>query len=331
MNRSACLIFNPVAGQGDPEIELEEIRAILEPEINLDIYLTTPEVDADQLAVQAVQSGVEAIIVSGGDGTISAAAEAVINTNIPLGIISRGTANAFATALDIPTIISDACKVILQGHTRTVDVADCDNQPMVLLAGIGFEAEAIDRTNREAKNRFGMMAYILAGIQELRNLQRFDVEIETEDKIIKTSASAVTVANAAPATSFLAQGPSGIIFDDGLLDLTIVAPISKAGAIAATLHLFQTASTGNPVERDDIGYLRAKQFKITADPPQKIVVDGEIIGTTPIEIKCIPAGLKVFVPSVAEEIPTEKLAGLPNLVIETKDTTDTNSKFKIQN
>jgi YegS/Rv2252/BmrU family lipid kinase len=323
MSRSACLIFNPVAGQGNPEIELEQIRSILEPAIDLDIYLTTPEVDADQLAIEAVKRGVEALIVSGGDGTISAAAIAVINSHIPLGIISRGTANAFANALDIPTIIADACKVILQGNCQTVDVAYCNEQPMVLLAGVGFEAETIDRTNREAKNRFGMMAYILAGIQELKNLERFDVEIETEDKIIKTSASAVTVANAAPATSVLAQGPSGIIFDDGLLDLTIVAPVSRAGAIAATFHLFQTASSGNPVERDDIGYLRAQQFKITTEPPQKVVVDGEIIGTTPVEIKCIPAGLNVFVPSVPEEIPTEKLAGLPNLVVEAKDTTET--------
>ncbi len=44
MNRSACLIFNPVAGQGDPEQELAQIREILEPEIDLDIYMTTEEI-----------------------------------------------------------------------------------------------------------------------------------------------------------------------------------------------------------------------------------------------------------------------------------------------
>jgi diacylglycerol kinase family enzyme len=94
---------------------------------------------------------------------------------------------------------------------------------MVLLAGIGFEAGTVEKAYREAKNRFGMMAYILAGIQELGNLQKFAVEIETEDKIIQAIASAVTVADAAPPTSVLAQGPAGIIFDDGLLDLTILS------------------------------------------------------------------------------------------------------------
>lgn len=319
MSRSACLIFNPVAGQGNPEIDLAEIRAILEPAIDLDIHLTTAEIGADKLAQAAVERGVDEIIASGGDGTLSAAAVAVVGTDIPLGIISRGTANAFATALGIPDTIDGACRTILQGVTRNVDVAYCNELPMILLAGIGFEAETVEKADREAKNRFGIMAYILAGFQELRELENFDVEIETPDKIIKTTAAAVTVANAAPPTSVLAQGPAGIIYNDGLLDLTIVAPSSKAGAIAATYHLFQTASSGNAAERDDIGYLRAEQFKITTDPPQKVVIDGELIGTTPVEVKCVPRALKVFVPSVPEEEPVEKLEGLPNLTIELKE------------
>jgi YegS/Rv2252/BmrU family lipid kinase len=322
MNRSACLIFNPVAGQGDSEQDLAEIKAILEPEIDLDIYLTTKEIGADKLAHDAVKRGVDAIIASGGDGTLSAAAAALVGTGIPFGIISRGTANAFATALEIPDTIEAACQAILKGGTRIVDAAYCNDYPMVLLTGIGFEAETVERADRESKNRFGIMAYILAGLQELRNFETFEVEIETEDKIVKTSAAAVTVANAAPPTSVLAQGPAGIVVDDGLLDLTIVAPANKAAAIAATVHLFQTASAGSPVERDDIGYMRAKQFKITTEPPQKVVIDGEVVGTTPIEIKCVPGGLNLFVPMVEEVVPTEKLEGLPHLVVEYKNTTD---------
>jgi YegS/Rv2252/BmrU family lipid kinase len=319
MNRSACLIFNPVAGQGNPEQELLEIRALLEPAIDLDIHFTTEDIGADELAYAAVERGVSEIIASGGDGTLSAAAAAAINSDIPFGIISRGTANAFATALGIPDTIEAACQTILQGATRNVDVAYCNDRPMILLAGVGFEAETVEKANREAKNRFGIIAYILAGLQQLRELQSFDVEIETDDKIIKTTAAAVTVANAAPPTSVLAHGPAGIIYDDGLLDLTIVAPVNKAGAIAATYHLFQSASAGNAAERDDIGYLRAKQVKITTDPVQKVVVDGEIVGTTPIEVKCVPAGLKVFVPTAEETEVAEKLDGLPNLVIQLKN------------
>jgi YegS/Rv2252/BmrU family lipid kinase len=256
--RSACLIFNPVAGQSDPDRDLAQIQAILEPGINLEICLTTPEVGADALAQAAVERGVEAIIASGGDGTLSAAAAAVVGTGIPLGIISRGTANAFATALDLPDTIEAACQTILHGATRRVDAAYCNDKPMVLLAGIGFEAETVELADREAKNRFGMLAYVLAGLQQLQNMTTFEVEIETADKVVKVSAAAVTVANAAPPTSILAQGSGGIVVDDGLLDVTIIAPANKAGAITAAYQLFQSASSGTATERDDIGYLRSK-------------------------------------------------------------------------
>ncbi|MFB2972651.1 hypothetical protein ACE1CD_27135 [Aerosakkonema sp. BLCC-F183] len=139
-------------------------------------------------------------------------------------------------------------------------------QVMVLLAGIGFEAETVEKADREAKNRFGMLAYILAGVQQIGDLERFESEIETDDKIITVTAAAVTVANVAPPTSMLAQGPTGLIPDDGLLDVTVVAPMNIAGALAASDHLLQTALSGNAAQRDDIGYLRTRKVKINTLP-----------------------------------------------------------------
>lgn len=318
MIRSACLIFNPIAGQSDPEQDLAKIRSLLEPEIDLEVLSTTEAVDADQLAYVAVQRGVEALIASGGDGTLSATAAALVGTEIPLGVISRGTANAFANALGIPDTIEAACATILAGVTKKVDAAYCNGKPMILLAGVGFEAETVEQADRTAKNRLGMLAYILAGVKQLGQLPSFDAEIETDDQIIRVSASAITIANAAPATSILAQGPAGVIFDDGLLDLTVVAPRNVAGAIAASYHLLQSALTGSATERDDIGYLRAKRLKVSTEPPQKVVLDGELIGTTPIEVECVSQGLTIFAPATTETAPEEKLEGLPNLVVVSK-------------
>jgi diacylglycerol kinase family enzyme len=117
--------------------------------------LTTPDVDAGQLAQEAVKQGVHTIIASGGDGTLSAAAEALMGTSIPLGVISRGTANAFASALGIPDTIEAACQTILAGKTKVVDTALCNGKPMVLLVGIGFEAEVVEKADRETKKPLG--------------------------------------------------------------------------------------------------------------------------------------------------------------------------------
>ncbi|HCF26576.1 MAG TPA: lipid kinase [Cyanobacteria bacterium UBA11049] len=318
--KTACLIFNPVAGQSDPEQDLAKIRSLLEPEFDLDIRFTSEEKDADEIASEAIAQGAKAIVASGGDGTLSAAANALVKTNIPLGIISRGTANAFAAALELPDTIEAACETILGGATRQVDAAMCNGSPMVLLAGIGFEAETVERADRRAKKRFGMLAYVMAGLQQLRELESFTAEIETADKVITVTASAVTVANAAPPSSILAQGPAGVVFDDGLLDVTIVAPVSRAGAIAASYHLLQTALNENSAaDRDDIGYLRAQRVIIRTNPAQKVVVDGEIIGETPIDVECVPGGLTIFVPrEAAPPAAIERLEGLPNLSVKEK-------------
>ncbi len=322
-NRSACLIFNPVAGQGDSERDLATIKSILEPEFDLDIQITTEEVSGGELARKAVQNNAEIIIASGGDGTVSAVAEALVGTDIPLGAIARGTANAFANALDIPDTIEAACQVIVDGATKKVDAAMCNRKPMILLAGIGFEAETVENADREAKNRLGMLAYAISGFMQLREFEKFTTTIETEDKIITVEANAVTIANAAPPSSVLAQGTAGVIFDDGLLDITILAPETRAAAIATSYHLLQTATNEEAAEMEGIGYLRAKWVKVTTDPPQKVVLDGEIIGTTPIEITCIPKGLTIFAPAAKEAQAAERLDNLSGIEIQLKQSITT--------
>jgi YegS/Rv2252/BmrU family lipid kinase len=300
--RSACLIFNPVSGQSDADEDLANIRSLLEEEFDLDIQLTTKEVGAGQLAREAVDRGASMLVVSGGDGTLSAAAAALVETEIPLGIISRGTANAFASALGIPVNLEAACRVILEGELRRIDTARCNGKQMVLLAGIGFEAQTVASTNREAKERWGSLAYVFSGIQQLQQLEGFEASIETEDGVMEVTAVAVTVANVAPPTSVLAHGPAGIVGDDGLLDVTVVAPENRRGAIAASYHLLQSALFGHAVEREDIAYLRAKRVRVTARPAQKVALDGEVMGTTPIEIECIPGGLTVLVPTQSDDL-----------------------------
>jgi YegS/Rv2252/BmrU family lipid kinase len=298
MKRSACLIHNPIAGQGDAEAELQRICELLEPAIDLDIRLTTPEVGADRLAQKVVSEGATMVIASGGDGTISAVAEALVGTNIPLGIIARGTANAFVKALGIPEILETACYAILNGHTRAVDTARCNGKHMVLLTGVGFVAKMVERAERALKNQFGALAYVIAGVQYLREMEHFKARIETEDQVVTVDAVAVTVANAAPSTSILAQGPAAVVFDDGMLDVTILAPAGRAGAIAAGIHLLRSAWRGTATARPDISYLRARTVKVMTEPPQKVVMDGDLIGTTPVEIECISGGLTLLVPKL---------------------------------
>ena len=294
--KAASLIFNPVAGQGDPEADLALILSFLEPVFDLELCVTTPEIDADVLAHKALAAGAELLIASGGDGTLSAVAAATIGTGVPVGVISRGTANSFATALGIPVPIELACETIVAGGTRTVDTARCNGQPMVLLAGIGLEAQMVARADREAKNWLGALAYIVAGFQEMTALQPFQVQVEAPGILASGMATAITVANAAPPTSVFAQGCGAVIPDDGLLDVTFFTSERTTTAIAAAFDMFQAAIRAEASVHPEVGHVLVPWIRILTDPPQLISLDGEVIGETPLEVVCLPGSLRVFVP-----------------------------------
>jgi diacylglycerol kinase (ATP) len=294
--RVGHLIFNPVAGQGNPDADLALIRKLLEPEIQLQVVLTEEGQDPAEPAREIAAAGTDLVLVSGGDGTVSAIAGALLETDIPLGILPRGTANAFATALGLPLDLTAACEAILAGTTRVVDAARCNGQPLILLAGIGLEAEMVDRANRDLKNRLGMLAYLLAGVQQFQEQTAFQATIDIEGELTEVETGTITVANAAPATSVLAQGFGQVLANDGLLDVTIATPQNRLQGLNALTSLFASALVNVPTNREDIIRLRTPRLKITTEPPQKVAIDGEIIGTTPVELECLAQALTVISP-----------------------------------
>lgn len=300
----AHLIFNPVSGQGNAEQELELIKSLLEPNLHLHIHLTTPEISAEELARDAIATKSDLIIASGGDGTVSAVAGVAIESDIPLGIIPRGTANAFCAALGISagfTPIRKACEIVLAGHTRVVDAARCGDRPMILLAGIGYEAEVVAKATREAKSSWGALAYIMAGWVQITEQELFEVEMEIDGVTKEFQAGAITIANAAPPTSVLAQGMGEVVINDGLLEVVILTVHNRLQAVTTMVDLLGAGLIRTATNNENTVSLRAKAVKVTTNPPQKVVLDGEIIGTTPVEFESIPGGLTIIAPPVANE------------------------------
>ncbi|MEM6447574.1 MAG: methylglyoxal synthase [Cyanobacteria bacterium P01_D01_bin.123] len=302
--REAYLIFNPVAGQGNPDRDLALIRQILEPQVNLHTIFTQPDIDPIEqakdaiTAIRSLQDKDEpgCIIASGGDGTVSAIAGATIETGISLGVIPRGTANAFAVALGLPTDLRRACEIIAAGNTRMVDAAYCNETPMVLLAGVGFEAGMVNNANRELKNRLGTLAYVFSGAQQFFTQEDFNAIVELDGQVLEFKTGAVTVANAAPPTSVMAQGFGEVIPDDGLLEVTIPVSNTLLEGINTSATLLAAALVRSEFEDSNLVRLRTNRLKVTTNPPQTLVVDGEVLEANPIEFTCIPNGLTVFSP-----------------------------------
>lgn len=321
--RRAALIFNPVAGRGADD--LDALREGLEARFDLTVLATCRERDADACARDALAKAPDLLIAAGGDGTVSMVAGALVGSPTPLGIIARGTSNSIATGLGIPTDLEGALETLATGDVCAVDTARANGQPMILHASVGFHAATVAGTPRDAKHRWGVLAYIKEGLVALGDLEQFQVEIETENAIVHCRAVNVTIANVAPRKTVLAQGPATVSPDDGALDVTIVAATGLAEVVATGLHLLRTASRGEPATRDNVGYLSARRLRIDTDPAQPLLVDGEPAGRGRLVLECLPRSLHVILPS-ARDLPrpppsdtdVAKLEGLPDLEVEPK-------------
>ncbi|WP_437487111.1 YegS/Rv2252/BmrU family lipid kinase [Sorangium sp. So ce1014] len=321
--RRAALIFNPAAGHAGDAVE--SLPARLEREFALSVYETSADRSAAACAEAARREGASLVIAAGGDGTISSVASALLGTDTCLGILPLGTANSIALTLGIPDDLEGAIEVLVRGEPTRIDAARANGRTMILLSAVGLHADTVGETPQDAKQRWGVLAYISTALKKLMSLEPFGVEIETDDQRIHCRAVAVTVANMAPARTVLAQGPPVVSPADGVLDITIVSATTLVEAVATGLHLLRTAIDGEAAERDNIGFLAARRVRITTDPPQNVLIDGEEAGTTPLVVECLPGALTVMaarreevdapLPAAEAEV---KLEGLPGLEVELK-------------
>ncbi|MEO1003282.1 MAG: YegS/Rv2252/BmrU family lipid kinase [Cyanobacteria bacterium J06638_7] len=302
-SRVAYLLFNPVAGSGDADAELARIRSLLEPQLLVSVVFTRQDLDPASQTRELVaminaraDDGGAMVVACGGDGTVSSVAAALAGTSIPLAVIPRGTANAFATAMGIPADLAGACRIVGAGHSRRIDIALCNDRPMVLLAGLGFEAGMVERTSRELKTRFGALAYVLAGAQQVLSQQPFQARLSIDGKTSALQAVAITVANVAPGTSVLAQGFGEVVPDDGLLEVTVATLASRLQGLNALAALMASAVVQSPTSHPDLLCLRARDIRIDTDTPQKLVIDGEMITSSSVQIRCRPDSLSVITP-----------------------------------
>lgn len=297
----ATLIHCPGGGSATDE-DLEQARELLSKDLDLEVSIVGEGKSVAELAAQALARGSKVLIASGGDGTVSAVAGALVGkTDTSLGILPRGTANSISVQLGIPRDLEGACAIITGGHTRVIDSARIDGegahgQTMLLMATIGVHAEAITEVDPERKKRYGALAYVLEEVERMLDSDLFEVTIEANGQRETCLANAVTVANIARPMTVLAQGPATIEEDDGLLDVTIVAIRGFAEALATTFHLATSALRQLPAERDNVGHFRAREVRIETKDPKRVMVDGDDAMGTPITVRCLPKSLSVLVP-----------------------------------
>lgn len=293
------IIANPVSGGGKWLDNKANVIERLSPYFVCHILETTETTSAKSLTLQAIKEGAKIIIASGGDGTLTEVASELVNTDITMGILPMGTANALAHVLYgtsskfIP--LSTACDVIIAGKKTKVDSAKCNDNLMLLLAGLGFENSMITGANREEKNTGGQLAYLQAFWQAVSRNEILTLNIKIDDQSEQTiTTTSLVIANAAPFTTILAQGKGAPNIYDGLLDVTWISPqqdITDSVLSLAELALSGLTDQAKPIKSN---HNYAKKIVISADHELEYVIDGEIFSSHCLHIEVLPKALNIF-------------------------------------
>ncbi|RUM54728.1 MAG: hypothetical protein DSY85_06780, partial [Marinomonas sp.] len=305
VKNSAWLIANPVAGTRQWEHSKAQILELLSPYYDLNIKTTSEERNGSFWAKQAVAAKPDLIIACGGDGTVAEVAQELVNTRIKLGIIPLGTANALSYALCGIGVkinpIQTACMALIEGVERRVDTAKCNDEVMLMLCGVGFEQQMIVKADRTKKNTSGQLAYLQGLSEAISANESTTYQVCINDhETIEINTPSLTIANAAPVTTLLAQGKGAPDISDGVMDLTWLSPDR-----AQLLNLLELVGHGLTNRLEDhvyegVNHTTAYRVSLKSSRTMEYVLDGENRSADQITIEMIPKSLSVMVPAKLE-------------------------------
>jgi diacylglycerol kinase (ATP) len=293
------MLTNPASGHGSAPHAAERAVAQLHRRgIDVVAIAGTDAEHARRLVDGALERGMDALVVVGGDGIISLALQVIAQTDVPLGIIPAGTGNDHAREFRIPASNPEAAAdVVVDGTVESVDLGrirgvDGTDRWFGTVMAAGFDSLVTDRTNR-MRWPHGRMRYNVAMIAELSKLRLLPFRLSFDGEELETELTLAAFGNTKSYGGGMRICPNADP-TDGLLDVTMVASASRTKLI----RLFPTVFKGTHVDLDEVRTARART--ITVDSPGiTAYADGEYVCPLPVEVSAVGAALKILRPARA--------------------------------
>jgi diacylglycerol kinase (ATP) len=292
MSKRIHVVINPAAGQPEPILHI--LNNVFRPaDVQWDISITHELGDATRQAQQAAEDGADIVVAYGGDGTVMEVANGLVGTEVALGVVPGGTGNVLSIELEIPQASEEAAQLLVSPHkVRKVDVGQSGDRSFLLRAYVGFDAQRIQLTTREMRDRYGKMAYLIAALKAIPESEAIRFNLTLDDEEVECEGFTCIVQNAGNmGLRGLTLAP-GVSIDDGLLDVIVIHgldPLSLASALGSIVD--------TPLDPDRFHHWQARDLTIATDSPHAVIGDGESWGETPVTMKALPGAVRVIAPS----------------------------------
>lgn len=289
MKRRALVLINPHSRRGEAT-QQEALQTLRDLEFDcIDADFEKPE--QFPALIQQHRDRIDLVIVGGGDGSVNAAIEGLLDTQLPVGVIPLGTANNLARTLGIPNALTAACQVIAAGQQQAIDLGWVNGEYFFNVAGIGLSANINQAVAKSFKRRWGVIAYAVTALKLVSKQRRWHAEIRCNGETIRVKTYQITICNGRYYGSGLTVAADAAI-DDCRLDLCSleIQHWWQAAFLVAAL------TRGEYATGQGIRILQSQEIEIHTDRVQAIDTDGEITTQTPATFRVLPQALSIFVP-----------------------------------
>jgi diacylglycerol kinase (ATP) len=285
----ALLLTNSGARQAATKPSLDFLLPLREAGIEL----IEPSVEPGEYSaeIRRRKDQVDLVIVGGGDGSLNAAADGLVETGLPLGVIPMGTANDFARTMQIPVDLVEAAKTIAQGHKRRIDLGWVNGKHFFNVASLGLTVKITRELSHDVKSRWGVLAYPLTALRVLWNHRPFHAEIRANGGTHQVHAVQIAVGNGRYYGGGMTIAEDAAI-DDSRLDLYSL----EVHRWWQVMSLVPSLRAGTQAGKEGVRVLRGREFEIRTRRPRHINTDGEITTQTPAVFRVVPQALEVCVP-----------------------------------
>ena len=292
------IVHNTVSGPRSDDVFAFQ-RALLRPGDEVVMRATLPGDDVEGLVGDA--RSFDAVVASGGDGTVASVAYVMRNSGVPVLVFPSGTANLLANNIGNSADPPALAQALRDGRYRDLDICefeyrDLDGKPhrrgFLNMAGAGYDAN-IMQGSTGLKALFGPFSYYLAALGNLNpGTSRFKLSIDGET--VEAEGICVLVANWATInqTAEFIPGTSPV---DGLLDVAIMSAKNSVELLPAVFS--SVFARGNESAFPNISFRHGREVAVECDPAFPMQYDGEVVenATTPFVARVIPKSFRVIV------------------------------------
>lgn len=297
------LLTNPTAASGAAARAGRQVSHLLRLAGLSVIDVSGPSAQSARARALAVRDDLTALVVVGGDGTVSLGAEIVEGTPVRLGVVAAGSGNDFARALGLPLEAPEkAVRGALQALSRPVVAIDAleitsaapDAPPSRSIAlgnvSLGFDALVNARANRSTHP--GSARYVISLLQELRRFTPIPYWIEVDGgERTELDASLLTACNTGLFGGGMRLVPDAVV-DDGLLRLASVSGLDRGGL----LRLFPRVYRGRHTDLDVFTVREARSVTVGVRDGRVLrsYADGDARAQLPVTVRLLPGAVRIL-------------------------------------